>query len=130
VKYIIYLAKCKVKSTIAAFCNPLCKAYRKECHKIKINKLDFILYIKTGHLNLILYLIASLIILIPMAIVFVTNVPFSASFSKIFTSVSFVLVIMGKFFTLLKKDKGDKSKHVDIGIIVGFLIAFIFHVLD
>lgn len=96
---------------------------------MKFNKLDLILYIKNGDLNWILYLIASLVILIPIAIVFITDNPFSSSFSKISIGIAFIFVILGKLFALLKKEKGDKSIPIDIGIIIGILIAFISHVL-
>lgn len=92
---------------------------------MKFNKLDLILYIKNGNLNWILYLIASLVILIPIAIVLITDNPFSLSFSKISIGIAFVFVILGKFFALLKKEKVDKSIPIDIGIIIGILIAFI-----
>ncbi|WP_138204104.1 histidine kinase [Haloimpatiens lingqiaonensis] len=92
---------------------------------MKFNKLDLMLYIKNGNLNWILYLIASLVILIPIAIVFITGNPFSSSFSKISIGIAFIFVILGKFFALLKKEKGDKSIPIDIGIIIGLLIAFI-----
>ncbi|MCY6354832.1 hypothetical protein [Clostridium sp. ZS2-4] len=96
---------------------------------MKFNKLDFILYIKTGNLNWILYLMASLIILIPIYIVLITDVHFSASFSKISIGIALIFVIIGKLITLIKKKKGDKSIPGDIGIIIGILIVFISHVL-
>lgn len=94
-----------------------------------MKKLDLILYIKSGKLNFILYLMALLIVLIPICIVFVTNVPFSATFSKISISTSLFLVITGKVLTLLKRDKGDKNIPTDIGIIIGLLIVFISNIL-
>lgn len=80
-------------------------------------------------MNWILYLIASLIVLTPIAIVLVTDIPFSLAFSKISIGIAFVFVIAGKLLTLLKKKKGDKSIPVDMGIFIGILIAFIYHVL-
>lgn len=94
---------------------------------MKFNKLDFILYIKNGNLSRILYLIASLIICIPISIVLITYIPFSASFSKISIGIALILVITGKIFTLIKKEKEDKSIPIDIGIIIGILIVFISH---
>lgn len=96
---------------------------------MKFNKLDLTLFIKHGNLNLILYLIASLIVLIPATIVLITNVPFSSAFSKTSIGIALLLIIIGKVLALLKKDKGDKSIPVDIGIIIGFLIVFLTHVL-
>lgn len=101
----------------------------KELNEIKINKLDLILYIKTGNISRLLYLVALLIILIPITIVFVTDVPFSSTFSKISVNAAFVFVIVGKILTLIKKKKTDKNISVDVGILIGILIAFINHVL-
>lgn len=95
---------------------------------MKFNKLDFILYIKNGNLNLVLYLIALLIVLIPISIVLFTDVPFSSSFSKISIGIELVFLIIGKLITESKKDKGDKSIPVDIGIIIGISITFIYHI--
>jgi cation transport ATPase len=96
---------------------------------MKINKLDFILYIKNTNLNWILYLIASLIVLIPIFIVLITDVPFSSSFSQISTSMAFVFVIAGKLITAFKKKLKDENISVDISIIIGILIAFISKVI-
>ncbi|GAA0783084.1 hypothetical protein [Hathewaya limosa] len=96
---------------------------------MKFNKLDFILYIKNDNLNRILYVIASLIILIPISIVLITDVPFSSFFSKIAIGIVLFFVIIGQILTLLKKKHGDKSIAVDIGIIIGILIVLISHIL-
>lgn len=97
--------------------------------EIKVNKLDFILCIKTGILSRVFYFVALLIFLIPAAIVIITDVPFSSSSSKTFICTALGFIIMGKLLTLLKKNKGDKSIPVDIGVIIGILIAFISRVL-
>lgn len=91
----------------------------------KINKLNLLLYIKTCNLNYILYLIAFLIVIIPIVIVLVTEIPFSSSFTKVFISIASILIIVGKFISLLKKDKGNKTIPYDIGIITGMFISLI-----
>ncbi|WP_234123513.1 hypothetical protein [Clostridium hydrogenum] len=96
---------------------------------MNFNKLDLLLYLKTGNLNLILYVIALLIVLIPISIILVTDVPFSSSFSKTSISTALGFVISGKLLALLKKNKGDKSISLDIGIILGILIVFISNLL-
>ncbi|GFP76453.1 hypothetical protein [Clostridium fungisolvens] len=96
---------------------------------MKFNKLDLILFIKCKNISWIFYLLALVIILIPAAIVVITDVPFSSTFSKISIGIAFVFIIIGKVLSLLKKDKGDKSIPVDIGILIGIIIAFISHVL-
>lgn len=97
--------------------------------EIKINKLDLIIYIKTGKLSRVLYLIASLIILIPISIVLITDVPFSSAFTNISIGISYIFVIIGKTLTILNKKKGDKDLPVDIGILIGILTAFIQFIL-
>ncbi|MBK1812174.1 hypothetical protein JHL18_16245 [Clostridium sp. YIM B02505] len=95
---------------------------------MKFNKLDLILFIKNKNLSGTLYLIALAIILIPASIVMITNNPFSSTFSKISIGIAIFLVIIGKVLSMLKKDKGDKSISIDIGIIIGMLIVFFTHV--
>ncbi|AJA46997.1 hypothetical protein CPAST_c08970 [Clostridium pasteurianum DSM 525 = ATCC 6013] len=95
-----------------------------------MNKLDLILYIKTGNISSLLYLMALLIILIPITIVFVTDVPFSSTFSKISINTAFAFVMAGKILTLIKKKKTDKNIFVDIGILIGIFMAFIFNLTN
>ncbi|GKU24283.1 hypothetical protein [Clostridium folliculivorans] len=96
---------------------------------MKFNKLDLILEVKLRNLNLIFYLIAFLIVIIPGAIVVITDVPFSSAFTKISIGISMFLVLIGKVLSVLKKDKGDKNIAVDMSFIIGILIAFIAYVL-
>ncbi|GKX66747.1 hypothetical protein [Inconstantimicrobium mannanitabidum] len=96
---------------------------------MKINKLDFMLYVKTGKLSLILYLIASLIILIPISIALIADIHFSSNFSRASIGVAFVFVLVGKLLSLIKKKKGDKSIPADVGLIIGITIAFIAYIL-
>lgn len=97
--------------------------------EIKINKLDLIIYTKSGKLSRVLYLIASLIILIPISIVLITDVPFSSTFTNISIGVSYIFVIIGKILTILNKKKGDKDLPVDVAILIGILTAFIQFIL-
>jgi len=97
--------------------------------EIKVNNLDFILWVKTGRLSRVFYLVALLIFLIPAAIAIVTDVPFSSASSKIFICTALGFIIMGKLLTLLKKNRGDKSIPIDIGVLIGILIAFIARIL-
>lgn len=88
-----------------------------------------VININTNKLSLILYIMAALIIIIPASYVIITDIPFSSSFSKISIGVANVLVISGKLSTIFKKKKGDKSIPLDLGVIMGLLIAFIFHLI-
>lgn len=96
---------------------------------MKVKKIDFELYVKSGKLSSALYLISSLIILIPISIALGTGFIFSSSFSKISIGIAIVFIMIGKLLAILNKNKGDKSIHVDIGILIGILIVFISHIL-
>jgi hypothetical protein len=96
---------------------------------MKINKLDFMLFLKLSYLNLILYLIAAIIIILPISIVMVSDITLSKTFSKELISISFIFISAGKFITFFKKNKGDKTKINDLAVIVGFLIVFISYLL-
>ncbi|WP_050606768.1 hypothetical protein [Clostridium niameyense] len=94
---------------------------------MKLTKLDFILYIKNGNLNLILYALALLVIFIPISVVLITNSPFSANVSKIFITISAIFIMVGKLITIFKKQERE-SRSIDIGIIAGMLIVLLFYI--
>lgn len=96
---------------------------------MKRNKLDFMLFLKLSYLNLILYLIAAIIIILPISIVMVSDITLSETFSKVLISISFIFIAVGKFITFFKKNKGDKTKINDLAVIVGFLIVLISYLL-
>lgn len=96
---------------------------------MKINKLDFMLFLKLSYLNLILYLIAAIIIILPISIVMVSDITLSKTFTKALISISFIFISAGKFITFFKKNKGDKTKINDLAVIVGFLIVLISYLL-
>ncbi len=96
---------------------------------MKRNKLDFMLFLKLSYLNLILYIIAAIIIILPISIVMVSDITLSETFSKVLISISFIFISAGKFITFFKKNKGDKTKINDLAVIVGFLIVFISYLL-
>ena len=80
----------------------------------------------------ILYLIATLIIIIPISIVLVAEVRFSPMFSKMFLSTAVICIIIGKILTVLKKvkiNKKDKSIPMNVGAIIGLLIVFLTNIL-
>lgn len=76
-----------------------------------------------------MYIIASLLVFIPIAIVFVTETGFNSFVSKIIISTAVTLIILGKILTVIKKGKKDSSIPKDIGIIIGLLIVLISKVL-
>lgn len=94
---------------------------------MKFNKLDIILLIKTKLTN-ILYIMAALLILIPICIVLITNITFGGVFSSILISISFILILIGKLILILNKDKTDKTRSIDIATFLGILTAFLLHI--
>lgn len=77
----------------------------------------------------ILYLLASLVIIIPISIVIITDTAFSSSVSKMSITIAFIFLILGNILSILKKKKEDKDIKMDIGLTIGFLIALISHLL-
>lgn len=96
---------------------------------MNVHKLDFKSYIKTGKFSKLLYLIALLLYLIPIFIVLIMDYTFSSSSNKIIDSIAWGFIIIGKTLTLLNKEKGDKTISIDIGILIGLIIAFIDQIL-
>lgn len=91
---------------------------QKEAVKITTNKLSFILYV-----------VAALLILIPISIVLVTEITFSSYFSKVTISTALACIIVGRILTLIKKDRKDKTLPIDIGIVMGLLIVLVSRLL-
>lgn len=96
---------------------------------MKKDKINLILYLKLSNLNLIMYLIAALIVIIPMFIVAFSDITLSEFYSKLMISIALTFVIIGKSISVFKKSKGDKSIAADIGIITGILIVLISHLV-
>lgn len=97
---------------------------------MKTNKLSLKLYIYTGALTRVLYIISSLIILIPICIVLITNVPFTSLFSKLSLIVAYILILLGKTFSIIKNKFENKNISVDVSILIGLLTAFICFIFD
>lgn len=85
--------------------------------------------INTNRSSSILYIIAALLVFIPISIVLVTEITFSAIVSKIHISIALVFIILGKILTIIKKGKNDHSIPKDIGIVIGVLIVLISRLL-
>ncbi len=77
-----------------------------------------------------LYLIAFLIIFIPICITMVSDIVFSHTFSKITLSISIILIIIGKSLTSYSRNKGDKRLHTDIGFIIALLIILLSNIFE
>lgn len=97
---------------------------------MKTNKLSLKLYIYTGALTRVLNIISSLIILIPICIVLITNIPFSSSYTKLSLSIAFILILLGKTFSIIKSKFENKNITIDVSILIGLLAAFISYIFD
>lgn len=72
-----------------------------------------------------LYIVAVLLVSVPMAVVLINNTPFSSNLSRTVISIAMILIIVGKVITILEKRKVNKSYASDIGIISGLTIGMI-----
>lgn len=77
-----------------------------------------------------LYIIAFLMIFIPICITMVSDIVFSHTFAKIILSISIILLIIGKSLTAYSRNKGDKRLNADIGFIIALLIILLSNILE
>lgn len=85
---------------------------------------------KTSKLSSILYLIAGLVVLVPISIVLSTGNAFSSFYSKTFLTTAITFIIIGRTLTIAKKGKEDKTiPWGGIGSIIGLLIALIWGII-
>jgi hypothetical protein len=78
-----------------------------------------------GKWKMSLYLIAVLLIMIPLVTVLITDVPFSSFFSHIVLSTAISLVIIGKLITIFEKRKENHSFVPDVGVVIGLFIVLV-----
>ena len=71
------------------------------------------------------YIIALIIIIVPTAIVMVSDIGFSDLFSKIFISTALILVVIGRALTACSRSKGDNRLYNDIAVIIALLIIIV-----
>ncbi len=96
---------------------------------MKLSKLDLMIYIYSGKLTNIAYYMATLIIIIPICIVLVTNTSVNPSFSKILIGISGLFIIIGKLLVVINKKKENKNISIDMGILTGIILALINYIL-
>ena len=96
---------------------------------MKLSKLDLMIYIYSGKLTNIAYYMATLIIIIPICIVLVTDTTVDSSFSKILIGISGLFIIIGKFLVVINKKKEKKNISIDMGILTGIILALINYIL-
>lgn len=85
---------------------------------------------KNNKLSFILYLIAVLLISIPISIALVTDNTFNSFYSEIFVNTAIIFVIVGSILTVVKKTIADRKVQWDgIGSITGLLILLIWEVM-
>ncbi|WP_186580180.1 histidine kinase [Aquibacillus kalidii] len=83
-----------------------------------------------GKLKFSFYLSSVLLIVIPISIVLMTDVPFHSSFSHIVIGIAFIIFTLGKSITIFEKRKEAKSFAKDVGAIIGLSIGFIAFLLS
>ena len=85
---------------------------------------------KNNKLSLILYLIALLMIFIPVLIVLVTGNSFNSFYSNIFVNTSIFFVILVRILNVVNKTIADRKVQWDgIGLIAVFLILLVWNIL-
>ena len=94
----------------------------------KINT-DIKISMLNGKLQHILYVIAFLIIVIPMFIAVTANVVFSSLFSKVTLDIALFIIMLAQGISALNKKRAGLAISTNIGIIIGILIALISHTL-
>lgn len=78
----------------------------------------------------ILYLIAVLIVCIPIFIVLVTDNAFNSFYSKLFLNTAITFVIIGKILTVFKKTIENRDiPWASIGSIIGLMIVLVLRIL-
>lgn len=80
-----------------------------------------------GKLKVFLYLSAALLIVIPTLIVFMSDLPFSSTFSSTVISIAIILMNLGILLTVFQKRKENKNIAGEIGAIIGLSIVLIIH---
>lgn len=96
---------------------------------MSFNKLDFIIRVNNGSLHRILYLMATLIYIVPIFIALVMDIQFSPFFIKASISIGYIFILIGKILSIIKSKNDNKCISGDIGILTGIIIAFIMHIL-
>lgn len=97
---------------------------------MKNKKLKLMLYDIAVKHRFVFYLIAALIVFIPMFIVFVTDNPFSPFYSGVFFNTAITFVIIGRSLTAFKKTiETGVIPWASIGSTIGILVVLLWHVL-
>lgn len=98
---------------------------------MKKSKLKLKLYEIAAKFRLIFYIIAALIVFIPVTITLVTDNTFSAFYSKVFLSTAIAFIIIGRILTAFKKtvENGVIPWGI-IGSIIGLLIILVQNVIS
>ncbi|WP_226683188.1 histidine kinase [Sutcliffiella horikoshii] len=73
----------------------------------------------------LMYTAAGLLIAIPTMYVIISDISFSSVTSNILISIAILLVILGKFISVVDKKKEKKRYAVDMGAIIGLSIVLI-----
>ena len=102
----------------------------KGSDKLKLRKMDLLIYMYSGRLTIISYCIAILIVIIPIFIVLFIDIPLSSFLSKIIMSSAFFFFILGKLLVVINNKKENKSISGDVGIITGVAITYLSYIIN
>ncbi|WP_407268820.1 histidine kinase [Radiobacillus sp. PE A8.2] len=72
-----------------------------------------------------LYLSALFLVVVPISIVLITDVPFDSFFSHVVLSIAIILVMLCKTITLFEKRRAKKRFSSDIGALIGLSIVLV-----
>lgn len=102
----------------------------KGSDKLKLRKMDLLIYMYSGRLTIISYCIAILIVIIPIFTVLFIDISLSSFLSKIIMSSAFFFFILGKFLVITNNKKENKSISGDVGIITGVAITYLSYIIN
>lgn len=95
---------------------------------MKSNNYKLKLYYNLSIISKISYILCAIVLLVPIFIVLITDVPFGELFTRISISSANLLFLIGKTSSIIKKKLEKENISIDIGVLFGILLAFITYV--
>lgn len=96
--------------------------------KLKSNNYKLKLYYNLSIISKISYILCAIVLLVPIFIVLITDVPFDDLFTRISISSAYLLFLIGKTSNVIKKKLEKENISIDIGVLLGILLGFITYV--
>lgn len=97
---------------------------------MKNKKNELVLYLKTNNLSSKVYVLGFCTCIIPIIIIVALDSPPTFISANHIVTISMSLFILGNFLSFLKKDKGDKSRCLNIGFILGLFTSLLLRYLE